>query len=248
LLDNQWVKFIAGIVAATGSLALFVITALTQIKLLRTLGSIPPTTPGAPTAGGPITTGGGAKPTTGAMVKGGAGTGAAVGIGAGIATASSTIMAGGSWKKALLMGVAPILGGVLGGVLGGAISAIPLLTPFAGVIVPLFSGLGSTLATAVATKFADDMVSMPGYGDRTLVTPSGNIALNNNDTVMAGTNLFNKGTLQAGSSNDSGLLLAKIDRLVSTIENASTTISVGGQTQKVPRFQLVGVRSRNEME
>jgi len=248
LTENSFVKFSVSLLTSAASLVAFTVTALAQIRLLKTLGNVPPGTPGAPTAGGPTTTGGGAKPTTGAMVKGGAGTGAAVGVGAGIATASSTIMAGGSWKKALLMGVAPILGGVLGGVLGGAISAIPILVPFAPVIIPLFSSLGSTLATAVATKFADDMISMPGYGDRTLVTPSGNIALNNNDTVMAGTNLFNKGTLQAGSSNDSAPLLAKIDRLVSTIENASTTISVGGETQKVPRFQLVGVRSRNEVE
>ena len=248
LTENSFVKFSVSLLTSAASLVAFTVTALAQIRLLKTLGNVPPGTPGAPTAGGPTTTGGGAKPTTGGMVKGGAGTGAAVGVGAGIATASSTIMAGGSWKKALLMGVAPILGGVLGGVLGGAISAIPILVPFAPVIIPLFSGLGSTLASAVATKFADDMISMPGYGERTLVTPSGNIALNNNDTVMAGTNLFNKGTLQAGSSNDSAPLLAKIDRLVSTIENASTTISVGGETQKVPRFQLVGVRSRNEVE
>jgi hypothetical protein len=36
---------------------------------------------------------------------------------------------------------------------------------------------------------ADDMIS-PGYGERTLFGPEGAIALNNKDTVIAGTNLF----------------------------------------------------------
>jgi hypothetical protein len=36
---------------------------------------------------------------------------------------------------------------------------------------------------------ANDMVS-PGYGERTLFGPEGAIALNNKDTVIAGTNLF----------------------------------------------------------
>ena len=35
---------------------------------------------------------------------------------------------------------------------------------------------------------ADDMVS-PGYGKRVLSTPEGSIALNNKDTIVAGTNL-----------------------------------------------------------
>jgi hypothetical protein len=36
---------------------------------------------------------------------------------------------------------------------------------------------------------ADDMIMPAGYGDRVLSTPKGQIALNNNDTVVAGTNL-----------------------------------------------------------
>jgi hypothetical protein len=35
----------------------------------------------------------------------------------------------------------------------------------------------------------DDMVMPAGYGDRILSTPKGQIALNDNDTVVAGTNL-----------------------------------------------------------
>jgi hypothetical protein len=39
-------------------------------------------------------------------------------------------------------------------------------------------------------NYGDDVVSKPGYGDRTLVGPEGAIQLNNKDTVIAGTNLF----------------------------------------------------------
>ena len=49
----------------------------------------------------------------------------------------------------------------------------------------LFEGIKSKASTA------DDMVS-PGYGKRTLMGPEGAIALNDKDTVIAGTNLFDK--------------------------------------------------------
>ena len=43
---------------------------------------------------------------------------------------------------------------------------------------------------------SDDLMS--GYGDRTLVTPNGSYALNNNDTVIAGTNLFRGNDVYSG--------------------------------------------------
>lgn len=61
------------------------------------------------------------------------------------------------------------LGALAGFAVGGPVGAL------VGAGVGLVSGL------------ADDMV---GYGARTLVTPQGAVALNNNDTVIAGTNLF----------------------------------------------------------
>ena len=65
-------------------------------------------------------------------------------------------------------------------------------------------GVGVAIAVAAATAgyyaikslTADDMVSPggspSGYGNRTLMGPEGAIALNNKDTVIAGTNLFPK--------------------------------------------------------
>jgi hypothetical protein len=43
---------------------------------------------------------------------------------------------------------------------------------------------------------SDDLMS--GYGDRTLITPQGTYALNNNDTVIAGTNLFKGNDVYSG--------------------------------------------------
>jgi hypothetical protein len=72
-----------------------------------------------------------------------------------------------------------------------------------------------TLSTPTGT--VDDMV---GYGTRTLSTPTGTVALNNNDTVIAGTNLFKgddvmsfpKGKLNLGGGNNS-----RLEDLMSTL-------------------------------
>lgn len=57
---------------------------------------------------------------------------------------------------------------------------------------------------------ADDMIS-PGYGKRTLLSPEGAIALNDNDTVVAGTNLGGRG----GSSPSINIapLVERMDRM-----------------------------------
>jgi hypothetical protein len=83
-------------------------------------------------------------------------------------------------------GAKAFLGALAGFAVGGPVGAL------VGAGVGLVSGL------------ADDMV---GYGARTLLTPQGAVALNNNDTVIAGTNLFKgddvmsfpKGALSMGS-------------------------------------------------
>jgi hypothetical protein len=52
------------------------------------------------------------------------------------------------------------------------------------------------------SKDANDMVSSPGYGKRTLYGPEGAIRLNDKDTVIAGTNLF-EGNDVVSSPNES---------------------------------------------
>jgi hypothetical protein len=107
----------------------------------------------------------------------------------------------------------------------------------ASILVGTFFGAPAGLATA--TILGNDVVS--SYGDRTLVTPKGNIALNNNDTVIAGTNLMPKGTVQMA---DNSALASKIDSLIDTINSATTTVNIDGNTQTVKRIQLAEVTTR----
>ena len=65
-----------------------------------------------------------------------------------------------------------------------------------GIAAGIALAAGATAYAFLSTK-ADDMMSpgsnSSGYGSRTLFGPEGAIALNNKDTVIAGTNLFPKG-------------------------------------------------------
>lgn len=58
-----------------------------------------------------------------------------------------------------------------------------------GGLAGLATGAAITAAIMSSTEKGDDIMS-PGYGQRTLFGPEGAIALNNKDTVIAGTNLF----------------------------------------------------------
>lgn len=137
---------------------------------------------------------------------------------------------------------AGLLTGAAGGALAGA--AIGSFFPVIGTGVGAAIGAGIGLVAAGTATPANDMVSA-GYGSRMLVTPNGAFALNNADDIIAGTNLFPKGSLQTGSDNSD--LVRKVDNLITALSNASTTINVGGNMQTVPRMQLVGVYSRNEV-
>ena len=66
------------------------------------------------------------------------------------------------------------------------------------------AGLGAVVNGASKMFTADDLMSSPtggsGYGDRILVSKEGTYALNNRDTIIAGTDLFNKSSNQQQSS------------------------------------------------
>jgi hypothetical protein len=76
--------------------------------------------------------------------------------------------------------------------------------PF-GVGIPLAvaaaAGMVAMIGSATAMATADDMIAPPGYGDRILSTPKGSVALNNNDTVVAGTNLGGGGNNEGKRTN-----------------------------------------------
>jgi hypothetical protein len=84
-------------------------------------------------------------------------------------------------------------------VLGGAAAGAAVGSAFGGVGAIPGALAGAALAGANElnkSKTANDLMS--GYGDRTLVTPKGAFALNNNDTVIAGTNLFKGNDVYSG--------------------------------------------------
>ena len=84
------------------------------------------------------------------------------------------------------------------------IFASALLTgPIAGPVLAatIVAGMLATIGAAATMATADDMIAPPGYGDRILSTPKGSIALNNNDTVVAGTNLNGGGNQESKRTN-----------------------------------------------
>ena len=82
---------------------------------------------------------------------------------------------------------------------------------------------GSQKLTAGVTKSlvtGDDVIS-PGYGERMILSPEGTVALNNQDTVVAGTSLN-----QGGSSNNEVVTLLR--ELITEVK-AGGTITIDGQ-------------------
>jgi hypothetical protein len=95
--------------------------------------------------------------------------------------------------KAIPAPILKILAGVgAGAAIGAGFGGAP------GALVGAGVGLvGSVIGVAANSgEPADDLMS--NYGDRTLVTPQGAYALNNNDTVIAGTNLFRGNDVYSG--------------------------------------------------
>jgi hypothetical protein len=91
----------------------------------------------------------------------------------------------------------------------GSLSAIPVVGPV----------LGASAAAAITaagfgllnSNKADDLMSEGGYGKRTLLAPEGAIRLNDNDTVIAGTNLGGGG--MSGGSIDLTPMIAAINEV-----------------------------------
>lgn len=103
-------------------------------------------------------------------------------------------LAGVFYAKAIAGAVAQIWGKIVG-----------FLGPF-GIPVAIAASIGAISMAKNAMSTADDMYSPPGYGSRVLTGPEGSIALNNNDTVLAGTNLGGGGNNQ------------KLDELIAAVK------------------------------
>ena len=73
--------------------------------------------------------------------------------------------------------------------ISAGITATSILSATQPFLIPLLIGSIAGITAAIVNSTADDMISPNGYGERILTGPEGSIALNNNDTVIAGTNL-----------------------------------------------------------
>ena len=124
--------------------------------------------------------------------------------------------------------------GLLAGIADMAISAFSSLSayPFVG---PILGIAGAAAALALGYSFynkADDMMSPgagSGYGSRTIMGPEGAIALNNKDTVIAGTDLFPSQPGAASPPQNNNIVVAEVKRtnqLLQSILNRSKTSPV----------------------
>jgi len=97
-----------------------------------------------------------------------------------------------------------------------AMGGIPVIGPALGI-----AAAAAALAYGYKLYNADDMMSPgggggAGYGSRTLMGPEGAIALNNKDTVIAGTNLFPKEGKQSQQAVSAQISMARLEELQSS--------------------------------
>ena len=98
--------------------------------------------------------------------------------------------------------------GVQMGLLGASLATNAALTFGIGVAVAVAAATAGYFAIKALTT-ADDMIAPSGYGDRILSTPKGSIALNNQDTIVAGTSLG-----QGGGGTDMSTTNALLSQLI----------------------------------
>jgi hypothetical protein len=134
-----------------------------------------------------------------------------------------------------------------------SLAAIPVIGPALGAIAVV--GMISMLAKAAMgasseAKKGNDIMSPGtgggGYGSRTLFGPEGAIQLNNKDTVIAGTNLFDKaddmmsapkGALQVSNST-APKKEAPVDTSAATNSRLDALISLTGKVNSVSTLRI----------
>jgi len=68
------------------------------------------------------------------------------------------------------------------------------------------------------SQTADDIMQ-PGYGKRTILSPEGSIQLNDNDTIIAGTNLEGKGKSQAAAPSAVSMDMGPLVQEMAAVKN-----------------------------
>ncbi len=98
-------------------------------------------------------------------------------------------------------------------------SAIPFGLGIPGAIAAIAGMAAAVKGASSIVGTVDDMVAPPGYGDRILSTPAGSLALNNQDTVVAGTNLGGGGDMK-----ETNVLLNNILNKQGTVKMNATSV------------------------
>jgi hypothetical protein len=138
--------------------------------------------------------------------------------------------------RALFLGKSKLVQ-TIGQAIASIFSGSATLGPF-GIPLAIAGVAALTGAIASASALADDIAIPSGYGERMILGPEGSIALNNRDTIVAGTDLFKADdmTLSPEGTNtvvnnqnttvDNTALVTKMDQLIAVNERILAKSSV----------------------
>ena len=136
-------------------------------------------------------------------------------------------------------------GGAVIDVISGAwksFGAIPII----GAVLAAAAAAAGIAYLATSSKQGDDIMSpggsSSGYGNRTLMGPEGAIALNNKDTVIAGTNLFPKENNSGGGTTvvqqDNSETNSLLKQLISTNQEGNSLQKKNPQLSPVGLYEV----------
>ena len=120
-------------------------------------------------------------------------------------------------------------GTILKGILFTTIGIMTFISPIKSLLSLALLG-GAIMGVKALTK-GDDVVS-PGYGKRAILSPEGTIALNNNDTVVAGTDLGGGQQNISGPSIDLTPIIVAINEFKAAVDglmNRPVVINMDGK-------------------
>jgi hypothetical protein len=95
------------------------------------------------------------------------------------------------------------------------------ITDFQSFVNRLRSG-GTTGGFSAEESFANDLVSLPGYGGRVLSGPEGSISLNDDDTIIAGTDLFPNEQRRRNTSQLMGNLPQDVSNMLNNLGSSES--------------------------
>jgi len=135
-----------------------------------------------------------------------------------------------SFLVSKMAALSPIIVGIVAAM--APLAAKSVVTAIAGIYTSLSQipfGVGLAAATGIAgglismissaqSQTADDM-SQNGYGKRTILSPEGSIRLNDNDTIIAGTDLEGKGKSQATTSSAVSMDIGPLVQEMAAVKN-----------------------------